>query len=312
MRVVFQAVSRRAALLGVAAWGVAAVLAGTSARAEFVFNPTGGGAPGALTLTGFDPLPGNAVAQGAVTAIANAQANGGGDTAGNQFLLYYQAAVGSLLPASQNPPGLNHDYQITFTGVVREYVSSVAGGTAVFSLSADQTGSVLNMYQGAPVTYSDLNGTGFTAGTQILSATPVPNGSTAGNFTNTGITTGLDQHGNNDWGATQTVIGFGGSVINFHVTSGNSNYFVTPPPSSLALTFSTTQNLPFTTVDPALALFNGTATNVGAINGVSGPDILLQADANVSAVPEPSSVCLTALGVGGLLLYARRKRAQVG
>jgi hypothetical protein len=302
--------ARRAALLGVAAWVVAAVTAVAPARAEFVFNPTGGGASGALTLTGFDPLPGNALAQGAVTAIANAQASGGGDTAGNQFLLYYQAAVGSLLPSGVSPPGLNHSYQITITGVVREFVSSVVGGTAIFGLSADQTGSSLNFYQNNAVTYNDLNGTGFTDGTKILTATPVLTGTSAGNFTNTGVVQALDQHGNNDWPGTQTVVGFGGSVINFKATSGDPNYFVSPLPNLLSLTFSTTQNLPFTAVDPARALFTGGVVNVGAVNGLTGPDILLQADANVSAVPEPSSVCLTALGVGGLLLYGRKKRAR--
>jgi len=301
---------RRAALLVVAAWAVAVVIGGGAARADFVFNPTGGGAPGAVTINGFDPLPGNALGQGAITAINNATANGGGDTAANQFTLLYQAALGSLLPPGQTPPGLNNTFQITFTVAVREYVASVSGNAATFGISANQTGSSLNIYQNNAVTYNDLLGTGFTAGTLILTATPIVTAGPAGNFTRSGVAGNLDQHGGNDWVGTTTVGGFGGSVIDFKAISGNSNYFVSPMPGQLSLTFSTTQNLPFTTVDPSRMFFNGAPSNVGAVNGTTGPDILIQADANVNVIPEPSSLCLTAMGVGGVLLYARKRRSQ--
>jgi len=299
----------RAALLGLAASAMVGVL-GSPARADFLFNPTGGGAPGAINITGLDLLPGNGLGQGALPAIANAAANGGGDVAGNQFLLKYQAALGSVIPGSENPSGLNSTFQITFTGVIREYVQSVVGNTAVFGISADQTGSFLHGYQNNSVTYNSLNGTGFTDGTQILTATPVAGTSSGGNFSNIGVVGNLDQNGGNDWSGTTTVGGFGGAVINFNVTSADSTYFVNPE-KVLALVFSSTQNLPFNNVDPSKAFFDGTVSNVGAINGQTGPDILLQADANVNAVPEPSSLCLTALGLSGALLYARRKRAQL-
>jgi hypothetical protein len=299
----------RAVFFGLAASAVVGML-GSSARADFLFNPTGGGAIGAINITGLDPLPGNGLAEGAVAAIANASANGGGDVAGNQFLLKYQAALGSVIPGDQNPSGLNTTFQITFTGVVREYVQSVSGGTATFGISADQTGSFLNIYQNNAVVYNDLNGTGFTTGNLILTATPLSNSGTGGNFTNTGVIGPLDQHGSDDWAGTSTTNGFGGAVINFQVTSADSTYFINPE-KVLALAFSSTQNLPFTTVDPSKAFFDGTITNVGAINGETGPDVLLQADANVNAVPEPSSLCLTALGLGSAILFARRKRAQL-
>jgi len=315
MKLQGKSLPRRAVLLGLAAWVVAAVTAGTTAQAAFQFNPTGGGAPGALTITGFDPLPGSALAQGAAAAINNARSNGGGDVAANQFTLVYQAALGSLLPPG-NTPGLNSTYQITFTGVVREFVQSVNGSTAVFGVSGNQAGSFLNMYQNNGVTYSDFNGTGFTNGTLILTATPVPT-NTAGNFSNTGGSQALDQHASATgaqafWNGTSTVGGFGGSVIDFKVNTADANYFITGLPANvLSATFSSTQNLPFTSVDPSRAFFNGATTNVGSINGLTGPDVLLQADANINVVPEPSSLCLTALGVGGLVGYALRKRSQV-
>jgi len=299
----------RAALLGFAASAMVGVFGG-SARADFLFNPTGGGAPGAISISGLDLLPGNGVGQGALTAITNAVANGGGDVAGNQFLLKYQAALGTVIPGSQNPSGLNSTFQITFTGVIREYVQAVVGNTAVFGISADQTGSFLHGYQNNSVTFNDGNGTGFTDGTLILTATPIVGTSSGGNFSNIGPVGPLDQHGTDNWPGTTTVGGFGGAVINFNVTSADSTYFVNPE-NVLALAFSSTQNLPFTSVDPSKAFFDGTIPNIGAVNGQIGPDILLQADANVNVVPEPSSLCLTALGLGGALVFARRKRAQL-
>jgi len=299
----------KAALLGLAALLAATVMNGPAARADFLFNPTGGGASGAVTINGFDPLPGNALAKGGITAVNNALASGAGDTPGNQFLLYYQAALGSLLPASQNPAGLNQTFQITFTGVIREYVASVSTNAATFGVSANQTGAFLRMYQSSGVTYNDLNGTGFTAGNLILSATPIQS-SAAGNFTNSGNNGPLDQHGANDWPGTTTVAGFGGSVINFFTNSANSSYFISALPTFFGLNFSSTQNLPFTTVDPSKFFFDGTASNVGSINGLSGPDLLIQADGNINVVPEPSSLCLTALGVAGVIAFARTKRAR--
>lgn len=321
----------RAALPIVAALAVAA-LAGGTARADFLFNPTGvGGAGGAVTINGFDPAPGNALAQGAVTAINNVLAAGGtgGDVAANRFQLYYMATTSALIgPSPGNnpltPPGLNSTYQITYIASVTEFVKTASGpsATATFGVSSVQApNSVLQIYSNGPaggVVANNGTGAGFNAGTLILTATPVVNAAGVGNFTNSspGTTVPLNQHpGGTNYLGTQSVAGTGSSNIDFHVTSSNSAYFITPPPFVVDLRFNTSQSTPFVAIEPALALPNpagGTIVpNLGAVNGATGPDFIFVADAFVT-VPEPTSLCLAGIGLGGIFAYIRRRQSRVG
>jgi len=319
----------RAALLGLAAF----IAVGATARADFLFNPTGvGGAGGAVSINGFDPAPGNALGQGSVTAINNVLAAGGtgADVAADRFQLYYAATTSSLIGPSPNnnpltPPGLNSAYQITYIGSVTEYVKSanLATGTATFGISAAQAaGSGLQIYSNGPaggLVANNGTGTGFTAGNLILTAAPIVNAVGVGNFTDAAVPpTALNQHpGGTNYPGILSVTGTGTSTIDFSVTSTNASYFITPPPTVVALRFNTSQSAPFFAIEPASSLptLGGGAVlpNLGAINGTTGPDFLFVADAFVSplAIPEPSSVCLTALGIGGVLAYGLRKRSRL-
>jgi hypothetical protein len=319
----------RAAFLGLAVC-VAAAAVGRSARADFSFNPTGvGGAP-VFTINGFDPSPGNALGQGSTTAIANVLNSGGtgSDVAADRFQLYYMATTSSLIgPSPGNnpltPPGLNSAYQITYVASVTEFVKTASGnaGTATFGISSVQAAnSGLTIYSNGPgggLTANNGAGTGFTDGTPILTGSVIVPGGTVptGNFTTQPGTVPLNQHplGSNYPGI-QTVAGSGSSLVDFAVVTTNPAYFVTPPPTVVALRFATSQVTPFTAIEPALKLPNNAGgfvvPNIGTVNGVNGPDFLFTADAFVTPVPEPSSVCLTVLGLGGALLCVRKMRAM--
>jgi hypothetical protein len=319
----------KSALPGLVAWAACLLVSTQAARADFLFNPTGvGGAGGAVTINGFDPSPGNALAQGGVTAINNVLASGGvgSDIAADRFQLYYMATTSSLIgPSPGNPPltppGLNTAYQITYIASVTEFVKTASGpaATATFGVSSVQApNSLLQIFSTGPAGGTPANngtGAGFNAGTLILSATPIFNTAGVGNFTNSGgAPVPLNQHGGGNYPGIQSVTGTGSSTIDFNVTSTNPAYFITPPPTVVGLRFNTSQSTPFIAIEPALALPNpvgGTvAPALGATNGATGPDFLFVADAFV-VVPEPSSVVLTGLGLGGLIVFARRRTSRV-
>jgi hypothetical protein len=129
------------------------------------------------------------------------------------------------------------------------------------------------------------------------------------------VTQNFDQF-SNAYGNMQSVVGSGGSTVDFMTTSSNAGYFPTPI-QVIGMHFVTSNAVPFTALDPS-RLFPGLGAGntditpaLGAVNGVNGPDFQFSADAFVTAVPEPTSLCLTGLGLGGILVYLRRRRAQV-
>jgi len=323
-------------LLGLAASLACVVCTGPSARADFQFDPDGAGASPVITINGFDPAPGNALGQGSVTAINNVLAAGGvgGDLAANRFQLYYIATTSSLIgPSPANnpltPAGLNSTYQITYVASVTEFVRTAGGaaGTATFGVSSVQApGSILQIYSNGPagpLSADQATGTGFTAGTLILSATPVPTAAGVGNFTTVaGAPVLFDQHNADNFGGKTSVSGTGSSTIDFNVISTNPLYFPVPPPTVVGLHFNTSQSTPFLAIEPTgatagtgfpnpLGAPNPIIPNLGATNGVTGPDFQFVADGFVSPVPEPSSVVLMGLGAVGLVAYARKRRSNV-
>jgi len=310
----------KVAVLGLAVCA-AALAAGRPAHAAFLFDPDGAGAQGPLSIVGFQPAVNSALANGGLTAIQNVGAGGtGSDVVGNQFILTYQSNLTGFLPNSQVDPGLNVNHQITVTLQMREYVTSVSADnrTFNFAVSSNQTGMAgLQMWANNAVTFdaTGLNGTTYKPGSAVNILTAAATSSTSSNFVNSNTVSPLDQSPfGNAWGTTQTVNGAGGSVVRFTTSSVNASYFLEGLPPVLTLTFTGSQNTPFRTIHPAQTMWDGTATAalIGAVNGLpggGGTSTIFEVNGSL-AVPEPSSVILTTLGLCGSFVLVRKTRRQ--
>lgn len=287
----------------------------SGAQADTIlFNPTGGGASGALTVGSFNWSAGTAVAEGAIPF-----------TLGKTFTALYETALSGLNGPNGTgiaTPGLNSTYQITEVAVLSEKVTSLTTNpdgsvTAVISPGGGPTSVTIfqSPIAGTPL-YNFVTGVGFTAGTPIYTATVV--GDSTRFVDNTGVsgvgTTQLNKFGTGDYAATTTNQGQGNTTINLATSAPqNTNFFVSP--SLLSSLFSGGTNTPFTQQAPATTFWNGFAPSPGANNGTSGPDFLFQVSAateSFSAVPEPASfvMALTALGIVPLVArQVRRRRA---
>jgi hypothetical protein len=307
---------KRFALNSVAAAALALPALVFAQTTTFTFDPTGtAGTTGDITgLGAIDQSPGNALAIGAV-----------GATVGSTTTLLYQANLGTLNNSLGNGvflDGTGGNY-FTFVAGFRETLTSLttSGGTstATFGLAAQQPNFFYMYRTAAPG--DNLTGLGFTSGTRILEGS-LNQANFSSNFTsNSSAPVTFDQFGTNNYGSTTSVTGTGASSFNATITGFDPLYFPTFNASTLTLSFfNTSQVVPFQQVDPS-ALFssNGTANgdmaaNIGAVNGVSGPNFQFQADANtsfqVSAVPEPETYALMLGGLGLIGFVARRRKTS--
>jgi len=292
--------------------------AAPAAADSILFNPNGTGAVGALTIDTMDQAPGNALAQDITVQTA---------FAGQQFTLNYQANLNSVLlgGANQFSQGDGGNY-FTFAAVFGEQVDAFipVGNTAtlLFSEAAGYPLNAFNMYA-TSASGSDLAGTGFATGQLILSGFMV---NLFENFTfsntNPALDVPLDATNDDDYPATDTLAGIGNASIDIQINFADPGYF----PGLLSgstLTFAITNTsvfAPFTAADPS-ALFSSNAiadgdiagvASVGATNGWSGPNTMLNADANTSfnvvQVPEPGTLALFGLGLLGVAVQRRRRQ----
>jgi hypothetical protein len=262
---------------------------------------------------------------------------------GSIFTILTQATLGNF----QNPSGvnligtgLNTDYEWTVVIAFEEKVQNLLDTTsngfldlATFQTVPGAATSELVIYYDTAVNANPLLGTGYNDGTVVLradlssvtngnfqvdeSSLPLPLGGTTGPVD-------LDQSGANNWPGTTTLVGNGSTGnLTFTVSAVDNAFFPDVFAGSIInmdmLFGNVSQQLPFAQVDPAQQLWDPVnnvfvASAVGAINGLNGPNELIQTDFNASflteTVPAPGSLVLVGIGLaalgGGSL---RRRRA---
>jgi hypothetical protein len=295
-------------------WIAASLLAfAAAARADTIqFDPDGPSPVNpSYTINGLGFGPGNALAMGFLP--------GGALTVGSTFTVYYQSHVTNLSGPLAPPaiPGLNSIFQITEVAQLEEVVTSVTatstGTTATFQLVANANNR-LNIYENNAVVFNDAAGTGFTAGTIIASLTPT--NLISSSFQNSTAAKGFatfNQTGAGNTDATGlAATGSGGTQLGLNVNSFNPAFFQSPITASL---FNSSLSAVFDAVSPSLLFTspNGGASfapNIGAINGITGPDVQFQFTGitqSFNAVPEPSSFALACAGGLACAGYARRR-----
>jgi len=300
---------------------LASALAPAANAGPIFFDPDGGAAGNpAYNITGLGYGPGNAVAVGAIP-------NGGNLVVGQQFTLDFQTHLTSLVGpnAPSSVPGLNSTFQITLVATYTEVVTSfnAATGTATFAI-VPSANNRANIYFNNAVVFNDAAGTGFTAGQIIMSLNP--NSVNGSEFTASATTKTFNSTGAGKTTSSGLAVnGTGSTSTNAGVITPYNTSFFQPPSGTPILTSSlTSSNITsfFDSVSPSLLftnLFNNTVftANIGAVNGQSGPDIQLQVSGFTQSfdtvVPEPASVAMTLIGLGGAGIgsFAARRRRVV-
>ncbi len=313
-------------LLAVAALGMSLV-SPAHAASTILFDADGTGPTAPISTIGFNWAAGDALAVGAITGV--------GIVPGSTFQLYYQTHLLSLnVPSgTMTPPGLGTTYQITEVASLTEVVSPLStSSAAIFTLAPVQSpSSGLKIWYSPGTPANQSTGAGFiTPGATpgdglpglIFSASFTSNQS---NYTDTTKslmlpTVPLDQSGSGNYPGITTDQGTGSTALNMSVLSANPTFFLTP--GLFSSQFTSNLFNPFQSVatslafnDPSLAAGPTITPHVGANNGTSGPDFVLQVSgaAQTFSVPEPTSIvmALAALGIVPLATFqVRRRRAR--
>jgi len=239
-----------------------------AAHAGVLFNPTGGGASGAIDLGQLGWSTTSAVAVGGVTAIANG--------VGSTFTVLTHARLVDTTDQQSHdntPTGLNHTFEITMVAGFQETVTSVTANSASFATTGVGFVEIYfdrSMDANIPDTNtsgSALSGHGYNDGTLILRATTDEAGRT-GVFvvTGGGAGTRLDQFNTNQYPGQSTVTGTGSQQdIPADTITQDHNFFVTTL-ATFGLDFANiSQQLPFLQVNPSDCFTPGpSATTVGS------------------------------------------------
>jgi len=258
------------------------------------FDPEGKGKSG-FTVATWDWLPDSFVGLDAVPNPPLYQTK--------SFTGVAHGRLGNFLSPTSPPSvllntGLNTEYEITFLLKAGQKETTINANTVAFSLDG-LAESAFEVYIDDQMNADPLAGTGYGDGVLLMKGTVKY---VSGTFSTQALTTLLDAFTGDDWAGQQTVLGNGGSALTVALTEVNPNYF---PQAARILDaqFNNSQKLEFKEIDPSKAVFGiATEGTLGATNGAagSGPNILLQADANMVLTLEEEELGACRMTGGGV------------